>query len=148
MQPKEQGVLMWKTEFELQFLLLRKHLSARSGANSLCKHYTSLFGFGLLQCQVGGVCSYRQWNHNRQFRQLIKVFKLNLVYVERILCCLNKLKHLRANTKQYLEYLLIRVQDLRRVTPVHAEVQTLSHRVNTQARITYSHTYGQFRLCT
>lgn len=51
---KEQCVLM--TAFELEFLPQRK--TARPGANSICKHYTSLFDFGL-QCQMGGVCNQR-----------------------------------------------------------------------------------------
>lgn len=150
MHPKEQGVLMWQTEFELQFLLPRKpgiyqpDLGQIAFAN-ITLHCLVLASFSARWVEFAAIGN---WNHSRQFRQLIKVSKLNLVYVKLILCCLNKPKHLRANTKQYLEYLLIRVQDLHRVTSVHAEVQTLSHTVNTQARITYSHTYGQFRLCT
>lgn len=35
-------------------------LSAHSGANTICKHYTSLFDFGLLHCQTSAVCHYMQ----------------------------------------------------------------------------------------
>lgn len=138
MQPKEQGVLMWETRFELEFLPQRKPTIYQPDLGQI------VFANITLHCLVLASSSAR-WvefptkgngNHSRQFRQLIKVSKVNLVY--ELLIDNLSWYCLKRKTSDILYYL-----DLNRVTPVQGEC-ILGCK---QTRIIYWNTFGQFRVC-
>lgn len=96
MQPKEQGVLMWETGNELEFLPQRKASIYQPDLGQI------VFANITLHCLIFGSFTARSvpfaticnGNHSRQFRRISKVHLLN----ELSGYCREKLKSLQANT--------------------------------------------------